>query len=314
MKIFYNQLSGNLRKHFNLKDFPTGSVEFIDFLGMLQSRDFCENEKFLFAKEIGKFLTTKEVISKIELEKLCEVFEIEDDDGLMRSNVFGSYEVKNSSIVVNSCYIADSTLIDRCLDVKNSSVVCLSQHIHNCEKVFNARDVLLSKSVADSESVMNSKQIYKSKNIKYSDYVCDCCEVKNSFGVFQCASCQEIYYSYSLTDCSYCMFCCGLTGKKFYIFNEPVEPRVWFVLMSLIKEAIPTDELTPFFEINSLDSEWCNITFKRTKGLFEKRYVFFKSLKEDTIRYLLTAPGADRNLLYQITLNEKFLLLGKNKL
>ena len=130
-------------------------------------------------------------------------------------------------------------------------------------------------------------------------------------GIFNISTGKEIYFSTDLENCSYCLFCSGLKNKKFFLFNQEIDSKDWFVIKELLLTEWSKEDKN-FYKAISFendDKEWCG--FKTSNYNTSFSYVaqrnFFQGPSSKFLKYIRSMPYYNEWLLYQITLNPKIL-------
>lgn len=285
-------------------NFPKEPMELIDAMGWVQSHSSNE-EKVLFSELFSDWRTYVGMIP-LEVEKFEEVFEITDSHIILSSFcIDSSSRVRDSENVYNSKYIAFSK------DIKNSERIYASSNVENSQYISASFNVLDSAEVKDSSKIWYSQNVFNSGEVLDCYGVYSCKEVEGSLGIFNVSTGQEIYFSTDLEDCSYCLFCSGLKNKKFYLFNQEIDSKDWFVIKELLLTEWSKEDKN-FYKTISFeddDKEWYG--FKISNYSANLSYVaqrdFFQGLSSKFLKYIRSMPYYNEWLLYQITLNPKIL-------
>ena len=285
-------------------NFPKEPMELIDAMGWVQSHSSNE-EKVLFS-ELFSDWRTYVGMAPIEVEKFEEVFEITDSHIILSSFcIDSSSRVRDSENVSNSKYIAFSK------DIKNSERVYASSNVENSQYISVSFNVLDSAEVKDSSKIRHSRNVFNSGGISNCYGVYSCEEVGDSLGIFNISNGKEIYFSTDLEDCSYCLFCSGLKNKKFYLFNQEIGSKDWFVIKELLlNEWSEEDEsLYKIVSFEDDDKKWYGFkTFNYSATLsYVAQRDFFQSLSSKFLKYIRSMPYYNEWLLYQITMNPRIL-------
>lgn len=285
-------------------NFPKETMELIDAMGWVQSHSSNE-EKVLFS-ELFSDWRTYVGMEPLEVEKFEEVFEITDSHIILSSFcIDSSSRVRDSENVSNSKYIAFSK------DIKNSERVYASSNVENSQYISASFNVLGSAEVKDSSKIRYSQNVFNSGEVLDCYGVYSCKEVEDSLGIFNISTGKEIYFSTDLEDCSYCLFCSGLKNKKFYLFNQEIDSRDWFVIKELLlNEWSEEDEsLYKVISFEDDDKKWYGFkTFNYSASLsYVAQRDFFQGISSKFLKYIRSIPYYNEWLLYQITLNPKIL-------
>lgn len=150
--------------------------------------------------------------------KRCEIDEysrfIWDSDHIVHSE-----KVSNSSNVNGSKNIEDSKDIDDSVHIYTSSNISHSIDVGNCEDVRDGTKILYSKHIAASSNIIECE------NVEWSDVLLYTSRAKDSKYLYMCEDVEDCYFGGFLKNCKHCLFCSGLEGKEYYIFNESVNPQ-----------------------------------------------------------------------------------------
>lgn len=285
-------------------NFPKEPMELIDAMGWVQSRSSNE-EKVLFS-ELFSDWRTYVGMTPLEVEKFEEVFEITDSHIILSSFcIDSSSRVRDSENVSNSKYIAFSK------DIKNSERVYASSNVENSHYISVSFNVLGSTEVKDSSKIQYSQNVFNSSEVLDCYAVYSCKEVEDSLGIFNVSTGKEIYFSTDLENCSYCLFCSGLKDKKFYLFNQEIGSKDWFIIKELLlnKWSEEDKNLYKVISFEDDDKKWYGFkTFNYSATLsYVAQRDFFQSLSSKFLEYIRSMPYYNDWLLYQITMNPKIL-------
>lgn len=285
-------------------NFPKEPMELIDAMGWIQSRSSNE-EKVLFS-ELFSDWRTYVGMTPLEVEKFEEVFEITDSHIILSSFcIDSSSRVQDSENVSNSKYIAFSK------DIKNSERVYASSNVENSHYISVSFNVLGSTEVKDSSKIQYSQNVFNSSEVLDCYAVYSCKEVEDSLGIFNVSTGKEIYFSTDLENCSYCLFCSGLKDKKFYLFNQEIGSKDWFIIKELLlnKWSEEDKNLYKVISFEDDDKKWYGFkTFNYSATLsYVAQRDFFQSLSSKFLEYIRSMPYYNDWLLYQITMNPKIL-------
>lgn len=285
-------------------NFPKEPMELIDAMGWVQS--YSSNEEKVLFSELFSDWRTYVGMAPIEVEKFEEVFEITDSHIILSSFcIDSSSRVRDSENVSNSKYIAFSK------DIKNSERVYASSNVENSHYISVSFNVLGSTEVKDSSKIQYSQNVFNSDEISNCYAVYSCKEVEDSLGIFNVSTGKEIYFSTDLENCSYCLFCSGLKDKKFYLFNQEIGSKDWFVIKELLLNEWSEEEKKLYKVISFEDDDKSWYGFKTSNYSATLSYVaqrdFFQSLSSKFLKYIRSMPYYNDWLLYQITMNPKIL-------
>lgn len=286
-------------------NFPKEPMELIDAMGWVQSYS-SNREKPLFSKLFSDWRTYVGM-EPLEVEKFEEVFEITNSQVILSSfYIDSSSRVRDSKNVSNSKYIAFSK------DIKNSERVYASSNVENSQYISNSFDVLGSNEVKDSSKIQYSKNVFNSGEVLDCYGVYSCKEVEDSLGIFNVSTGKEIYFSTDLENCSYCLFCSGLKNKKFYLFNQEIGSKDWFVIKELLLNEWSEEDESLYKVVSFEDdnNEWCGFRYlskTNTNFSYVAQRNFFQGLSSKILKYIRSIPGYNEWLLYQITMNPRIL-------
>ena len=309
MTFSIDKLSGvndyrGYKKLIERTNFPKEPMELIDAMGWVQSHSSNE-EKVLFS-ELFSDWRTYVGMEPLEVEKFEEVFEITDGHIILSSFcIDSSSRVRDSENVSNSKYIAFSK------DIKNSERVYASSNVENSQYISASFNVLGSTEVKDSSKIQDSQNVFNSGEVLdcYGAYSCK--EVEDSLGIFNVSTGKEIYFSTDLENCSYCLFCSRLKDKKFYLFNQEIDSKDWFIIKELLlnKWSEEDKNLYKVISFEDDDKKWYGFkTFNYSATLsYVAQRDFFQSLSSKFLKYIRSMPYYNDWLLYQITMNPKIL-------
>lgn len=285
-------------------NFPKEPMELIDAMGWVQS--YSSNEEKVLFSELFSDWRTYVGMTPLEVEKFEEVFEITDSHIILSSFcIDSSSRVRDSENVSNSKYIAFSK------DIKNSERVYASSNVENSHYISISFNVLGSTEVKDSSKIQYSQNIFNSSEVLDCYAVYSCKEVEDSSGIFNVSTGKEIYFSTDLENCSYCLFCSGLKDKKFYLFNQEIGSKDWFIIKELLlnKWSEEDKNLYKVISFEDDDKKWYGFkTFNYSAILsYVAQRDFFQSLSSKFLKYIRSMPYYNDWLLYQITMNPKIL-------
>lgn len=285
-------------------DFPKEPMELIDAMGWVQS--YSSNEEKVLFSELFSDWRTYVGMTPLEVEKFEEVFEITDSHIILSSFcIDSSSRVQDSENISNSKYIAFSK------DIKNSERVYASSNVENSHYISVSFNVLGSTEVKDSSKIQYSQNVFNSSEVLDCYGVYSCKEVEGSLGIFNVSTGKEIYFSTDLENCSYCLFCSGLKDKKFYLFNQEIGSKDWFVIKELLLSEWSEEDKNLYKVISFEDDDKSWYGFKTFNYSATLSYVaqrdFFQSLSSKFLKYIRSMPYYNEWLLYQITMNPRIL-------
>lgn len=286
-------------------NFPKETMELIDAMGWVQSHSSNE-EKVLFS-ELFSDWRTYVGMEPLEVEKFEETFEITDSHIIL-----SSFCIDSSSRVQDSENISNSKCVAFSKDVKNSEKVYSSENVENSHHINFSLNILNSTEIHDSSKVRYSQNVFNSDEISNCYGVYSCEEVGDSLGIFNISTGKEIYFSSDLEDCSYCLFCSGLKNKKFFLFNQEIDSKDWFVIKELLLNEW-SEEDESLYKVTSFEddnNEWCGFRYLSktdTNFSYVAQRNFFQGLSSKFLKYIRSMPYYNEWLLYQITMNPKIL-------
>ena len=285
-------------------NFPKEPMELIDAMGWVQNHSSNE-EKVLFS-ELFSDWRTYIGMTPLEVEKFEEVFEIMNSHIILSSFcIDSSSRIQDSENVSNSKYIAFSK------DIKNSERVYASSNVENSQYISASFNILDSAEVKDSSKIRHSQNVFNSGEVLDCYGVYSCKEVEDSLGIFNVSTGKEIYFSTDLENCSYCLFCSRLKDKKFYLFNQEIGSKDWFVIKELLLSEWSEEDknLYKVISFEDDDKKWYGFkTFNYSASLsYVAQRDFFQSLSLKFLKYIHSMPYYNEWLLYQITMNPKIL-------
>lgn len=286
-------------------NFPKEPMELIDAMGWVQSHS-SDEEKVLFS-ELFSDWRTYVGMEPLEVEKFEEVFEITNSHIILSSFcIDSSSRVQDSENVSNSKYIAFSK------DIKNSERIYASSNVEDSQYISASFNVLGSNEVKNSSKIQYSKNVFNSGEVLDCYGVYSCKEVEDSLGIFNVSTGKKIYFSTDLENCSYCLFCSRLKDKKFYLFNQEIDSKDWFVIKELLLNEW-SKENKNFYKVISFeddDKEWCGFRTSSNDSVsfsYVAQRDFFQGISSKFLKYIHSMPYYNDWLLYQITMNPKIL-------
>lgn len=236
-----------------------------------------------------------------ELEKMREVLSIDTSTEVwMSGSVFESHKV------ARSCEIYRSQNVESSYNIEDSVSIYNSKEVKKSQFVFGSEDVCDSSYILSSNRIQDCADVYKGA---------DCLDSSHLYAVSDCYASTRLSfsdgiamssYSTNLHDCSYCLFCKDLYNKRFYIFNEKVSERDYFVREALIKKYLTELEREQYM-IKQIYNE------KAYAGVellaVPNPYCSYDRWSKDTFARLRKIPGYNDWLMYQITMNQNSFFL-----
>lgn len=295
---FFND---NCRKILGRNSFPKTEMSVFDALDWIENHIEDDNDLAPLASGFGRWRNEQGMTIE-EIEKYGEVFNIEDSD-LNYTQL--SNRVSNSKFIWDSNDITDSHRVEYSTNIRSSQCIKTSSNIENSYFVANSSTVTNSSQVAMSERVIDSADVVSCDDIVHCNHIFGSNNLKDCVGVFGCENCQSVYYSLSLRNCDHCLFCDDLDGKSFMLFNEPVEPREWFVIQSIVCGRLKKSLTTDLFKFELAQNRWCGFAADLFEVSMTHRADFFWTLTKEDIAFIETLPNYVVWIFYRITLSPK---------
>ena len=172
-----------------------------------------------------------------------EIKEYERRCGIDESSslCWNSDNVKNSRVVAESHNIENSDHIYTSQDIEKSSFVYNASNVINSNEIYYGNDIKRSSYVAYSNNIHYSYNIQSSQIVEWSNNIIFSTNIKNSRYVYKSDNCDKCFCSVLLSNCKHCLFCYGLNGAEYYIFNEPVEREVYEEWQDLLEQWLDKD-------------------------------------------------------------------------
>lgn len=241
----------------------------------------------------------------------CEHFDMTENERALycqaceitkSSSYWCSSKVANSSQIIQSTEITDSEFIFHSkkitgsAEVFNSEYITESKNIYNSSIVEKSKQVYKSFNIIQSENIVGSTMILNSNNIFESSNIFDSSEIIKSSMVSNSSFCQEC------EDIKFCLFCDGLKGAEYHLFNKPIDKRLFDIFVKQYADYFVGD--LSFFIPSSASSFSLDhipyVTRNPQKWYAEVSNFFWKWMK--------TLPGYDQMLIYNMTMLPKILL------
>lgn len=209
---------------------------------------------------------------------------------------FESEKVSDSQQVRFSSEIENSKDIYRSKKVKNSNSIYLSNNIEDSSNInkssfcINSEIILNSTNVTDSTMVVNSNCIIRSNSIIKSSFVTESTCIIDSSNI---EGCNFLMGCSNMRDS---IFCLGLDGKEYYLFNKPVSKIMYENVNFQFSKYI-----TLPLRMISINNE--NLVSTQVNN-FSK---FFENLQNDFWQWVKTLPNYDPEILYSMTFNPTLL-------
>lgn len=211
-------------------------------------------------------------------------------DNLCNSNyIVKSTKVSDSERVFHSSDVDKGNDIVNCDTIESSRQIFFSSIVNDCLRVAhsinigNSVNVVHSQMVSRSRNITHSKNVFASSEIIKSDYVTDS---------YFCQNCKNI---------KHCMFCNGLEGAEYYIFNQPVDKERFEFLVEQYKRLVQYELV--------FTSDWPENLIKAYTPTFTLKFSeWYKSIPNKFWKWVRTLPNFDSMLLYNITMNPEILV------
>lgn len=214
--------------------------------------------------------------------------------------------------IYNSDHVSDCTYVSRSSKVKLSNFIFNSIDIYDSNNVSSSRNVehghqvLSSEFVYYGEQIMHSKNVNECTNIINSDYVVRSTSVMNSAVVtdshyihgLAAGQTRQIKNSAFIFNCQNiknCMFCTGIHDVDYQLFNQPIDPDQFDLIMKQMKKVMDD------WRAEYVKGEWPEGTIPLDFPAIQRNTINqFANLPEAFWRWVKTLPGYDPNILYAI--------------
>ena len=235
-------------------------------------------------------------LTEEEQEAYREVCKIINTEGYWYSiDVCNSKNIVRSKSVKNSVSIFDSSDIESSMDLINSDNVKDSIQVFHSFMIDKSQKVLKSKNIIESNNICNSTMVVRGKNINNSFNIFDSSEIVDCNTVFNshfCKRCKNI---------KFCLFCEGIENAEYYIFNQPFTKEIFELIAKQYHEH--------FTECLDFVQEWpSKLLSSNFTPIICKFDTWYHSLSKTFWRWVITVPGFDSMIMYNITLFPEVLL------
>lgn len=235
-------------------------------------------------------------ITEEELAAYCEVCDIVNSEGYWQSqNIQDSQYVVRSKQVTKSRSVFDSSDIIESTDIVHSESVNQSSQIFYSFAIEEAQRIYKGENITASSNICNSKLVVRSKNVIDSAMVFDSSEIIKSTNVSESHFCQDC------KDIKHCLFCMGLEGAEYHIFNKPVDKNMY--------ELFAQQYFKYLLEDLSFIREWPSdlvvSTFNAPTRKFDDWY---HPISPKFWKWARTLPNFDSMLMYNITMLPEILV------
>jgi len=204
------------------------------------------------------------------------------------------------AVQVDKCENASGNYLENCKNAQNCFFIIDIEDSVNCfrggMKVKNSLEI-----VSFGDRVEN---VFSSIGIAIGAY-----DVKFSFHIY---SSNFIEYSAFLQNCEHCFGCCGLFGKKYYIFNKPYSKKDYFKIKDkIISHMKKTQEYGKFFPgyFSPAPYEESISSFYFPLKISEQKKMGFRVLEKDfsehkkpkNVKNISEIPDNSKNISVDIT-------------
>ena len=220
-----------------------------------------------------KVLDITNTTGYFESEKVSDSQQVRFSSEIENSkDIYRSKKVKNSYSIYSSNNIEDSSNIKKSSFCINSEIILNSTNITDSTMVVNSNCIIRSNSIIKSNFITESTCIINSSNTEYCNFLMDCSNMRDS------------------------IFCLGLDGKEYYLFNKPVSKIMYENVNFQFSKYI-----TLPLRMISINNE--NLVSTQVNN-FSK---FFEDLPSDFWQWVKTLPNYDPEILYSMTFNSTLL-------
>lgn len=231
-----------------------------------------------------------------ELDKMREVLDIDTSD-----YIFESFKIFNSQFVCRSQDVYKSKFIYSCDGVKDSLCVQNGKIIINGYNIINGSNIEHSSYTINSIKIKACTDVYQCKDCDSCYGIADSIGLKDCMGVYKSENCTYTYYSQNLKNCKYCLFCDGIVGKEFHIFNREVDRKDFFIIFSIFSNYMTRQVLQ---NVKVFKTEKKSLSY----GVGAKMINFYKNLSDTIVQKIKELPYYNAKIAFDITLNNKFLI------
>lgn len=207
----------------------------------LKSRNACATGIKLFERLYPEGVEIMDLLDNkhIPLEILhwgyqhLDVDDKEIEKYYQRCGITESKQILESERVHKSCFVnqskdvTDSNFITHSLDIADSVQVSYSSNVKGSRHIYNCETIEGTHGAADSKEIYKCGNVIDSSNIRDSWAVANCRNVTESQFIYRSTLSEDCHFSSFLTGCHKCMFCSGLKGEQFHLFNKPISQEEW---------------------------------------------------------------------------------------
>ena len=219
--------------------------------------------------------------------------------------------------ITDSLYVSDSENVARSQNIlesnniEDSAYIYLSKNITSSEAIVKGENVKNSTFVYDSSVVLDSKIIAKSGNIKNSINILDCNSIINSTNALNSSLLTNTHYAtnsknitngYFLGWCQNlrnALFCYDVHDGEYLLFNKPIEKEQWEwtrdTFVNFMKEPLKLIKL------------WNKEEYNYIQTVYDRPFLQLETEPTQLFKWVKTLPGYDKELMFELTLNETFL-------
>lgn len=220
-----------------------------------------------------KVLDITNTTGYFESEKVSDSQQVRFSSEIENSkDIYRSKKVKNSYSIYSSNNVEDSSNIKKSSFCINSEIILNSTNVTDSTMVVNSNCIIRSNSIIKSSFVTESTCIIDSSNIEGCNFLMGCSNMRDS------------------------IFCLGLDGKEYYLFNKPVSKIMYENVNFQFSKYI-----TLPLRMISINNE--NLVSTQVNN-FSK---FFENLSDDFWQWVKTLPNYDTEILYSMTFNPTLL-------
>lgn len=214
--------------------------------------------------------------------------------------IYQSDNIINSQIIVESENIKNSSHIFYSTNVEDSKDIVESDEVTNCKQVF------LSSMIENSEKIAKSLNVSNSKNICESSMISESIDVFKSTNVFES---KQIERSKNITDCffvaqcdnlAHSLFCFDQHDNQHLLFNQPIDP----MRFELIKKQYNKYFRDYLCFATGWYRELATAAVPKIHYNFNSHY---NIISEKFWTWVESLPNFDKQILYSITINTRFL-------
>jgi len=261
------------------KEYPEGA----EILEVFNNPKF-DKEFFYFIKIYFKLSEEEEEI----YNKICEIEK--------SVSVLYSSRVKNSSFVSYSEDINKSNYVFRSKNVEDSNSINNSSFITKSKYIHGSSNVRASEKIIDSERISTSFNVVNSKDVTWGNCIISSSDIDDGGFLYKCKELTSCYFCGFVINSENCLFCHGVDGARYRIFNQEVEPQEF--------DRIREDLL---YRLNLEISTFIQIDDDSPRMLFGKKVVYhnrfdsiFDGLSNEFYGWISTIPYYNEDLFINL--------------